>query len=381
VTVEEEVGPLLAIVGTADAEGHRDALVARVFEREVRSRCAVATVRGVTAPDAASCAEIVRDHDLVVIDAGAAGERRWREWLAQAAGAVEGAAAILVRVPDEPAARAARRWAPGADVHVVPDTVLVVDRLVPESVLARRLRYLRALDRYPPGRPLLVHAVASSVDATLRFADVVAPAVASEGDLPIAVLDPVGAGSASSMAERLSGRLDRPVSVVPVASVEDVVATIAGAAVYVGASPTGVATAIAHGVPLRIAGEAENGELLGLAELAGLTDAVIRAGASSAARVVVRSPAFHQRLGAARQRLQASIDAHFDRVVETALRSWGQRATDVALRRLARLTSRLAHEAQALREANQALRERLLEERLRFGRLLAADGRDPGPDE
>lgn len=279
-------------------------------------------------------------------------------------------------VRDERSAREVRRCAPDADVHVVPDTVLIVDRLFSSTLRARRARYLRALANYPPGSPLLIQAMAGAGEADgLGLADALVPVLAAQGERPIAVLDLPAGRAAQALAAQLSRRLERSVMRVRVSSVEDIAAAIGCAAVYIGSSLDAALTAIAYDVPTLLLDHAEALAVVGFAQLAGLTNAVVQPGAVSRSDLErVLSPLFRRRLAAARERLQSSIDRHFNTLAELALQAWERRSNGMALSRLMGCVSRLRDEAHALREAHQALTERLLEERLRFAELLGPEG-------
>lgn len=308
-------------------------------------------------PTSARWSQIARDHDLVAIGGGALlhedasryaalypgssedvlATRPWEWFLPTGDGAapaspivwnalglpgtpVPGATDRIARtvrsvayvaVRDEATAREVRRCAPEADVQVVPDTLLVVDRLFTPSVLARRVRYLRALARYPAASPVLVH-IASPGDEThgIGVADALVPFLATRAERPLAVLDLPAPGAAQTVASHLSRRLERSVSVVRVCSVEDVAAAVGCAALYVGSSLDTVLTAIAYEVPALLIAGAADPELDGFATLPPLAEAVVRPGTMAGSDLDrVLSPAFRRRLAGARERLRSSADA------------------------------------------------------------------------
>ena len=209
-----------------------------------------------------------------------------------------------------------------AAIEVVPDSALLVDRIMPVAALRVRLAGLRDRGGYPgPGSPVLV---VQGCDLMVPHVHAVSAAVASwraarpEGE--VVVLETGRCRGDGLFAEALqemsngSGRIWRLPSG---AAVEDLAAAIVGAEVFLGSSLHGAITALAYGRPfvlLNLMGEAKLdgfGDLTGLGRYVLHSAGEIPAGLDAA---IAAGPAEPALLAG----LQHRIDRHFDRLAELA---------------------------------------------------------------
>jgi len=276
-----------------------------------------------------------------------------------------------VSVRDDLSARRLRATSFDGDIHVVPDSGILMPRLFPDVLLERRMRWLRSMGWYPAaGRPLVVQGSAWILQHADGAGDAIGDYLNRWGHRPVVTLEigPThGDGAfATAIRDRL-GRSTRVFSVPGTVTQEDIVAAIAGAEVFVGLSLHGSITALAYGIPSVILDLASYTKLDGFARLAGFTH--LRATETTVlpemiAGAVAPDHADHIRSVAAD--FTRRVDQHFDVLVELALVSWERRRTGdpAPLRELARSLADERAYSSALRRANEALRQRLLEERL-----------------
>ncbi|HEV8626463.1 MAG TPA: polysaccharide pyruvyl transferase family protein, partial [Acidimicrobiia bacterium] len=206
-------------------------------------------------------------------------------------------------------------------VEVVPDSALLVNRVLPPASLSGRLEGLRAAGGYPP--PGTVPVLLQGCDLLLPHLEDVLTAVErwrvsqrERGEvLALETGRCRGDGLFADAVERSlpNGRVWRlPAG----ATVEDLAAVIAGGGVFVGSSLHGAITALAYGRPfllLNLYGEAK---LDGFGDLTGLGGRVVhRAGEIPAALdQAMADPAPAGLLDS----LQRRLDRHFDRLAELA---------------------------------------------------------------
>jgi polysaccharide pyruvyl transferase WcaK-like protein len=244
----------------------------------------------------------------------------------------EGAARLRAALADRPYVtvrdrHSAQRLADaGVDgpVHVVPDSALLIDRIMPAASLSARLDRLRAAGGYPvagalpvllQGCDLLVAHLEEVVTAVERwrvaqpgtgFSEVVALETGRcRGD------DQFADGVEKALSPRRVLRLPGE------AAVEDIAAAIAGGGVFIGSSLHGAITALVYGRPfvlLNLYGEAK---LDGFGDLTGLGARVVHRAAEipAALESAVADPAPAGLLDSLQQRL----DRHFDRLMVMAL--------------------------------------------------------------
>jgi lipopolysaccharide transport system ATP-binding protein len=392
-------GPRIGLFGTFDVENYGDLLFPRLFEREMRERLPDAEIRffspygpdhpvamnGGWAPEALGLwtrerlQELADALDLVVVGGGEIIHAR-DELLATAYGvdpldlrlrrpsdffleypAAWHAVGIpfdfdpferrLVAAVQRPyvAVRDARSRArleaagAGEGVVIVPDSAFALDRLFPPGTLDAARDELRARGAYPAeGRPLVLQ----GSTALLEHVDALAPSV---GDRPVVLLETGRCHGddrfADAMAESLGEHVHR---VRGDASLEEMVAAIAGASGYAGISMHGAITAMVYGVPTLILdlGRDYYSKLAGLTEVLGRDD--LRATAVPDRISPVPAPDVAP--------LQTRLGEHYDRLA--ALASEGPSA---------RVPGAPAADG-------ELLRRRLLEERRRYADLVAEVG-------
>jgi polysaccharide pyruvyl transferase WcaK-like protein len=208
-------------------------------------------------------------------------------------------------------------------VEVVPDSALLVNRVISPAALAARLERLRAAGGYPPaGSPAVV---LQGCDLLVPHLDDVVVAVerwrvAQPGGGELLALETGRCRGDVVFADAVVGALGnrRVWRLPPGAALEDMAAAVFGADVFVGSSLHGAITALAYGRPfvlLNLYGEAK---LDGFADLTGLGGRVVhRADEITAALdAAVNDPAPDGLL----ESLQQRIDRHFDRLVELTAR-------------------------------------------------------------
>jgi hypothetical protein len=211
-------------------------------------------------------------------------------------------------------------------VEVVPDSALLVDRVMPAAALAGRLDGLRAAGGYPPpgatvlavqGCDLLIPHIDAVVAELQRWRS------ARPVPVEVVVLETGrcrGDGVAAEVLERAFGRAAAPSPAVwrlpGDATVEDLAAAMAGADAFVGSSLHGAITAFVYGRPFVLLNLIDDAKLDGFGDLTGLDRRVVhRPGEVAAAleRALAEPPATGLLAD-----LQARVDRHFDRVAELA---------------------------------------------------------------
>jgi polysaccharide pyruvyl transferase WcaK-like protein len=254
------------------------------------------------------------------------------------------------------------------NVAVVPDPALLIPRLLSRDLLARRLRYLRAIGAFPVRGPSLV---VQGSRVLLPWLDPLASAVgtlASDLDVPVALIETGPTHGDGEFAEAMESRLPGPVHRVSDVGLEDVAAAIAGGMGFVGNSLHGNITAFAFGLPHVILGMNGETKLEGFARLAGtgalaaIPEDVIptfRAVADAGPRTDVLA------------RLQGRLDHHFDTLAEHAVAA--------ARRRPSRETPASARELErqlaSLRRAFELRGRRLAIQRWRMANRVAEEER------
>jgi polysaccharide pyruvyl transferase WcaK-like protein len=264
-----------------------------------------------------------------------------------------------VAVRDELSLERLRACGVERDVAVVPDLGFLLDRLVEPAVLAERLRYLRFMGWYPTDRPaLIVQANRSAVDRAAEIAKVLDWALAEAVAADIVLLETGPCHGDDQFADALADRLPhRTVYRMPGGQPpEDIIAAIKGSAGVMAMSFHANIAAFVFGKPWVVLDLTDQSKLRALAETMGAPDqrAVDADTLANAVRAAFGRGPDPERLG----RLQAAVDAHFDRVAELALASWGRRGGDAAAR-LAELT----RQNELLRRAYRQLRKRQAAER------------------
>jgi hypothetical protein len=238
-------------------------------------------------------------------------------------------------------ASAARLAGAGVErpVDVVPDSALLLDRIMPPSSLRARLDGLRAAGAYPPpGSPALVvqgcdllephlDDVVAAVGHWMAARPVRPEIVALEtgrcrGDAGFAealvrALAPVLAAQAASVGGAPPNPRGRVWRLPEARTVEDLAAAVAGAELFLGSSLHGAITAVVYGTPFVLLNPMGEAKLDGFADLTGLDRFLVHSLPDSPKALDLaaggdRMPA------AALTALQARVDVHFDRLAELA---------------------------------------------------------------
>ena len=227
------------------------------------------------------------------------------------------------------------------DVGVVPDPAALAPRLLRPEALARRLGFIGMMGWRPTSGPVVAVEAGDDLRANVRALSRSLDATIGAGAGAVLVNLSPGSEEAAAACAELEAAMARPVHRVPDdALVDDVVAVIASASVFVVSTPWGSALAEAYGVPT-----------VGHDEADCLEDARRERAAVGGA-----SPAVAAR--------QAALDAHFDRVAAIAVAAAAGR-------------SRPGEAPQALTPAEYVAAveraHRRLVDRLRAERLAVAD--------
>ncbi len=428
---DERPGPRIGVWGTFDLADYGDLLVPRIFAREILRRLPLATVRafsplGSLHPVAMDgglpaeplgpwspgrLAELAADLDFVAVGGGellrldddaygilygwspeetarrqpsrffieglgpeleAACPMAWQS-VGVPFGLAPGeaqrirealAARAYVAVRDEASRESLVAAGVDREIEVVPDPILLVGDFFPAEVLARRLRFLRTMGWYPADRaPLLLQGGADLVRRAPGVAEAVRAVLGELGHPPLVLIETGPCHGDGAFLDALAPALPGPVHRMPAAvSLEDVAAALAHARAFAGSSVSGCLTALAYGVPF-----------VPIGQVAELPDALRRAFAPD-------RPAALQSL---LQGMLPRIAASFDRLAEIAEWSWGDRVKRGERPGLAAMARELAaarERERALLRDREALRARLVEERLRFAEIVdtleAAGGGD-----
>jgi polysaccharide pyruvyl transferase WcaK-like protein len=252
------------------------------------------------------------------------------------------------------------------EVEVVPDPALLLNRLFPQELLDRRLRYLRAIGAYPVRGPALV---VQGNRALLESVDELAPAIASVADelgVPVALVDTGPSHGDGAFAAALGDRLPGTVHRVTDVGIEDVAAAIGASAGFVGSSLHGTITAFVYGRPHAILGMTGSSKLRGFAGMVGAEEAVAeRPGDVPSAFLAVAE------LGPRRDLLldlQRQVDSAFDRLAEVARSAAARRIRPDAV---VRSTGEVDPQVAALFRAFEARGRRLALQRWRMADRVA----------
>ena len=266
---------------------------------------------------------------------------------------------------------AARLEAVGAGgVEVVPDTAILVPRLVGAEVRGKRLRQLRAMGWWPEdGRILLIQGNAALEPFLDGLADGVRRILEARPDLTPVTISLGPCHGDDRFAAALAQRLGRPVPHVPgEGSLEDMVAAIAAATGFVGSSLHGNITAFAHDVPGVILDMNQHAKHRGFAEMTGDLGMLVSDPAELAEAFLAQVR--RDRTGDI-ERLQMRADDHFDRiarVVEAAVAPDAEPARGSSEERLVELE----RELETLRRAYEARSRRLASDAAAYADQIAA---------
>lgn len=202
-------------------------------------------------------------------------------------------------------------------VEVVPDSALLISRIMPPESLRRRLEGLREAGGYPgPGGHVLV---VQGCDLLLPHVEGVAAAVAgwpTGGDVVVVETGRCrgdGVFSAALQSALPAARLWR---LPDGAAVEDLAAAIAGGDLFLGSSLHGAITAVTYGRPFVLLNLIDDAKLDGFGDLTGLGSWVVHAAAEIPA--AIDGARAHPPPSGLVEALQRRVDRHFDRIAEIA---------------------------------------------------------------
>jgi polysaccharide pyruvyl transferase WcaK-like protein len=237
--------------------------------------------------------------------------------------ALAGRAVVAVR--DEPSRRRLVEAGVDRPVEVVPDSALLLPRVLPPADLADVRDKMRAEGWYPADGPVVVvqgnHTMSGLAPDLARALREHAP----DARLVTVAVSPCHDDGA--FAATLAGAAGEPTWTVPDdAPLEAVAAAIAGADCFLGVSLHGAITARAYGRPHVTLDPFGQAKLAGFADLVGGEVARVADVASAAAAVRDRLAGAPQAAGL--EALEARIDAHFDRVADLARQQAGSRPVE-----------------------------------------------------
>ncbi|HWN44767.1 MAG TPA: polysaccharide pyruvyl transferase family protein, partial [Thermoanaerobaculia bacterium] len=271
------------------------------------------------------------------------------------------------------------------EVHVVPDSALLLPNLYPPEVLARRLRHLKMMGWYPEDRaPLVLQGSAWIRQYAGEVGQAVASVLGEIGNPPVVLIEIGPCHGDGEFLDGLAAHLPGPLHRMPGAvALEDVAAALAHARAYAGLSLHGVITAVAFGVPAVILNLAGYSKLDGFARMAKQEDLLVtRADLLPDALRRAFAPQRADAVSAVRSRLAARVETHFDALAGLAERAWEARAkrgTRPGVTALAGELSALRARYGALLRAFEAQRSKLVEERLRYAEIVATlERKEPG---
>jgi len=273
-----------------------------------------------------------------------------------------------VSVGDETSRRRLAEAGVERDIAVLPDPLLLCDRLLSRDTLARRLRYLETIEAFPSGgTPIVVQGDARLVPEAARIAAALRALLGDAPETPVLVVEADPGRGDGAFADALAPHLPPTLFRLPaIATVEDVAAAIAHARAFVGSSAPAQALAYAYGVP---------------AVFLGLVDARLNEHAQRLGwgRTLVSSPdelpqaLEHVLAGdgpdAGKATLAGALDESIDELADAAERAAWERMTDTA-RTLRHGLDEAQQRLDLLRRSHDARGRRLVEERLRFGDVI-----------
>lgn len=231
-------------------------------------------------------------------------------------------------------------------IDVVPDPAILASRLLSDDTAERRLRYLRALKRYPAREPPLVLETSAALGLAVdEYTSAVSEARAHDPALPVVLVALSPASGDAELARTLASRLDDPVhELTEDVTLNDLVVAIRNGRTYCGASSAGCSTALAFGVPA----------VSGAAEVAALLRGEIALDPEAVRGLVER------------------VDQHFDTLAAIAEESWSERLGPASAAELARALAEAERRHEALLRAYAERGERLLAEQERSAEMLDA---------
>lgn len=260
------------------------------------------------------------------------------------------------------------------EIAVVPDSVFLVDRVVSDDQIERRLDYLRGVGSYPATEPpLVVQGSSALLPHVEDIADALASVIAETGDVPVVLLETGSLRGDDEFAAAIAPYLHGDVYRMPESPiVEDIVAAIAYARGFAGSSLHGNEIAFARGLSSAVLDLGTgSSSLAGLAGLVRCEDALVRSSAElqPALRRVLSGTRPWDGLG----EISSRIESHFDALAEIAERSAsrGQETSSPARGTTATAARNGVREREtALQRAFEARGRRLVEQRFRLAAMI-----------
>ena len=205
----------------------------------------------------------------------------------------------------------------GTPVEVVPDSALLISRIMPPESLRCRLEKLRDAGGYPgPGGPVLV---VQGCELLLPHLEGVAAAVAgwpAGGEVVVVETGRCRGDGAFSAALQRALRAVRLWRLPEGTAVEDLAAAIAGGDLFLGSSLHGAITALAYGRPFVLLNLIDDAKLDGFGDLTGLDRWVVHA--AGEIPDAIDGARAHPAPSGLVDSLQRRLDRHFDRIAEIA---------------------------------------------------------------
>lgn len=211
-------------------------------------------------------------------------------------------------------------------VELSPDPGILTPRLFPATLLERRLAYVRHMGWYPPGGEVVL--VQGNADL-VRFAPLIAESLSRwlttcDRQTSIVLVELSEGHGDHQFADTLSGLLPFPHWRLPTQlTLEDIVATIAGAQGFLGVSLHGNVTALAFGKTPMLLNLGNQSKLQGFAELIGRPELAISRpeDLEEGIRSAFQRKTPYTVVGELRDR----VDRVFDRVAQIAVDAYGRR--------------------------------------------------------
>lgn len=250
----------------------------------------------------------------------------------------------IVVVRDERSRRLLEAAGVDRAIEVVPDSALLLPRVLPAAALDEERERLRAKGSFPtPDEDAKVLVIQGNHTMT-NFIDVLAPALEElPPEIQVVAVSVSPCHKDHLFAEALVEQLERPTWQVPTTSLDGIAAAIAGADCFLGVSLHGAITAIAYGKPTVTFDPFRQAKLASFLDLAGVPERRAT-DPSEAVRLAANLAGRHAagELEAELPRLAAlthRIDAHFDRVAElTASRAEARAGAPASTRTLEPVT-------------------------------------------
>lgn len=215
--------------------------------------------------------------------------------------------------------RSVLEYEPGIDLDeatvAVPDPLLLVPRILAGESLARRLEFSKIMGWFPREGPALVVDISRTLLAEAKEVARALDALVSGGRASLVLVQLQLGDDHAEAVEAVAHALTTPVYRVPThALVDDMVAVIANASVFVSSSPWAIALGLAYERPVEYLAFASNSSLGQLAPVVCDAGGLVTCAADMAKLLKGGDRATAGVVSA----LQADLDAHFDEIATAA---------------------------------------------------------------